>query len=106
MYVNIINQFIIYYNSQYPSNKIKTNIFCDLTGNNMTNRPMELFNAELEKFKNGNTEFKQITEGKLKKYILTKNSINYITSDSLIALLIEIINLENEDNGNFKIVNT
>lgn len=98
IWVEIINKYIKFYKQEIRNVDLFEGMNIDDYGS--TSEQMELFNDELEKYKYLGDEFKNldsVMNDKLKKYIITKNSQNFITSDSLLSILIEIINLENED---------
>lgn len=99
IWVDIINRYIKFYKQEIRNVDIFEGMNHEDFGS--TSEQMELFNNEIEKYKCLGEEFQNIdnvtNDDNLKKYIITKNSKNYVTSDSLLSLLIEIINLENED---------
>jgi hypothetical protein len=99
-YVVILNKYIQFYKKEIKN----VNFFEGMTIEDLgsTSEQSELFNTEMEKWKNYNEEFKNIenineNNNNIKKYIITKNSKNFLTSDSLIAVLSEVYSLENED---------
>jgi hypothetical protein len=99
IYVFMINKYIEFYKKEIKNNDFFEGITVEDFGS--TSNQMELFNTEMEKWKNLDDEFKNIEEIKesnnTKKYIITKNSKNFLTSDSLLSVLIELYNLENEN---------
>jgi hypothetical protein len=99
IWVKIINKYINFYKDQVKNVNLFDGIKIEDFGS--TNKQMELFHAEVEKYKTFGEDFQSITEItkniNLKKYVITQNSNIFCTSDSLLSLLIEIINLENED---------
>jgi hypothetical protein len=99
IWVDIINKYIKFYKKEIRNVDLFEGMNIDDYGS--TSEQMELFNNEIEKYKCLGEEFQNIDnvtdDENLKKYIITKNSKNYLTSNSLLSLLIEIINLEKED---------
>lgn len=98
IYVEIINKYISFYKKEIK----KSNLFDDIDFSNFcsTNNQMELFNEEIEKFKRENESYRDIINydsKNPKKYTLKKNGQDYLMSDSLISIIIENINLENEE---------
>jgi hypothetical protein len=98
IYVQLINKYISFYKKEIR----KCHIFDEIDFSNLssTNNQMELFNEEIEKFKKENETYRDIFNfdpQKKKKYVLKKNAQNYLMSDSLISIIIENINLENEE---------
>jgi hypothetical protein len=103
IYVNLINKYIIFYKTEIKNNNIFDNI--DYANYCSTNNQMELFNAEIEKFKREDDIFKNVieyNENTKKKYSIKKNDMYYLSSDSLISMLIEMINIENMEINNEK----
>lgn len=101
IWVNIINNYISFYKQEIKNEDLFSGInYSDLGS---TNYQMELLNKEIDKFNSEkDTEYKKIfilnDENKtIYDYVITKNNINYCTSKSLIAVLIELENLKNED---------
>jgi len=100
VYVYIINKYIQFYKKEIGDADFFEGMTPDDYGS--TSDQMELFNTELEKYNKLDDEFKNINditqkETIYKKYIITKNSKKFLTSESLLASLIELYNLENED---------
>lgn len=100
IYVRIVNTYIKFYRNQIEDVDLLNGInYNDISS---TNLQMELFNCEMEKYKNSNlnsnTDFTILYNTNYKKkYFITKNNENILTTDSLISALIEVINLENEN---------
>lgn len=98
IYVQLINKYIYFYKTEIKNCHIFDDI--DFSNYSSTNNQMELFNEEIEKFKKENESFKNIenySEINKKKYILKKNGKEHLMSNSLISIIIENINLENEE---------
>jgi hypothetical protein len=99
IWVDLINKYVQFYKKEIRNVDIFEGMNIDDFGS--TSEQMELFNTEIEKYKILGEDFQNIDnvtdDNNLKKYIITKNTKNHITSDSLLSLLIEIINLESED---------
>ncbi len=104
IWVDIINKYIQFYKKEIRNVDLFEGMNIDNFGS--TSEQMELFNTEIEKYKILGEDFQNIdnvtnndndNNNNLKKYIIMKNNKNFATSDSLLSLLIEIINLENED---------
>jgi hypothetical protein len=99
IWVDIINKYVQFYKKEIKNVDLFEGMNLDDFGS--TSEQMELFNTEIEKYKILGEDFQNIdnvTDDKnLKKYIITKNTKNCMTSDSLLSLLVEIINLESED---------
>jgi hypothetical protein len=99
IWVDIINKYIKFYKQEIRNVDIFNGINHEDFG--ATSEQMELFNTEIEKYKCLGEDFQNLdnvtNNDNLKKYIITKNNENFVTSDSLLSLLIELINLENED---------
>lgn len=97
IYVFMINKYINFYKKEIKNNDFFEGIAAENLSS--TSDQMELFNLEMEKFKNLNEDFKNLStiSNKNKIYIITKNKQKYLTTDSLLSGLIELYNLENED---------
>jgi hypothetical protein len=95
VYVYIINKYIQFYRKEINN----VDFFEGMTPGDYgsTSESMEKFYTELEKYNKLEEEFKTVSNDCNKKYIITKNSKNFKASDSLLALLIEMYNLENEE---------
>jgi len=94
IYVYIINKCIQFYKKEIAN----TDFFDGVTTEDLgsTSNQMEFFNLELEKYKNLGDDFRTLYESNDKKYAITKNSEHFLSSDSLLSLLIEMYNLEYE----------
>jgi len=94
--VQIINTYIKFYKTEIND----VNIFDGITDIGSTNQQLELLYSEMHKYKESNDEFKEIHlyTNKLYSYIIMSNNNPYCSSNSLFALLIEFINLQNENN--------
>lgn len=98
IYVFLINKYIKFYKKEIKNNNFFDGISLENFGS--TSDQMELFNTEMEKFKFCDESFRNvenINDKKNKKYIITKNCEKILSSESLLSLLIELYNLENED---------
>ena len=97
VFVYVINKYIQFYKKEIKN----TDFFDGVTIENYgsTSDQMELFNIELEKFKKLDEDFKNLCSPKEinKKYVITKNREKILASDSLLSVLIELYNLENEE---------
>jgi hypothetical protein len=101
----ILTNYIKFYKKEISHENTKLNItdlFKDIDYEDFgsTNEIMELFHSELEKFKILDDDFRNfesIFNNIHKKYTLRKNKENLYTSNSLLSLLIEQVNLESED---------
>lgn len=89
--VDIINHLMVFYKTN-----VKNTFIFDNVDNYETNEQMEFLANELNIYKTDPS----VMEGNSKKYILTKNNESYLTSNSLIALIVEMLN----GNGNFKLL--
>jgi hypothetical protein len=103
IWVKIINKYIDFYKREIKNVDLFNGI--DVKDFSSTSEQMELFNIEIEKYKNLGEIFQSLIkyeekDDDLKTYIITENSINILSSDSLLSVLIESINLESENPKN------
>ena len=94
IWTDIINCYIRFYRSE-----IRNEGLFDGIDGELTNTQLDILRSEVEKFKDSDEEFKSLCYdiNNLKKYVICVNSKQICSSDSLLAILIENVNLKNEN---------
>ena len=104
-YVRLINLYIKFYKYQIEDTNLLDGINCNDMSS--TNLQLELFYEEMNKYKLNDT-IKVLYDAKQhsqKTYTIIKNNLELLlTSESLISILIEIINLENETSDDYNVI--